>query len=231
MTYRVSTITATASVVVVQRGSDGADGGRVDLDGLFDRLTCSSYMIGIKYKDREKAHESVVPKKPRKNSKKAKQFDNQLSLVFFDSIAGKTNVKVFCNGRVQLTGIKTIEAGPAVLAHVCDVCGFERFEDYRVRMINSDWKMIGPIRLDATYQRARGLGLKTRYEPCMYPGVLVKYPVPVENGQPRILTMMIFRTGSVVITGALDMAQLDAATAYCRQVLLSDYTLLRTGGV
>ena len=88
--YRISTITATAAI-----------SSRVDLDDLYDRLACQGDIVTVKHGDRVKT--TLVAKESKRKTRKVKKsFDNQLSLVFFSPEKGTTNVKIFCNGQMQV---------------------------------------------------------------------------------------------------------------------------------
>ena len=220
MNHRISTITATASVVVVSPSSTKT---LIDLNDLFARLECSGDLVAVKHKDDDKKIPSSTQntektaRKPRKSTKVKKSFDNQLTLVFRRHAKGTTDVKIFCNGRVQLTGVKSVDDGPALLDDICVRCGFAGHADYRIRMMNTDWKLGHALRLYDVHLRARELGIKSRYEPSLYPGVLVKLPADDEGDvkKSKMLTIMVFRTGSVVVAGATALGHLDRAVEFC----------------
>ncbi len=105
---------------------------------------------------------------------------------------------------------------------------------YAVRLINSDFRFNAFLRREVLHQRliAAYPRICCSYEPCIYPGVKIEYhhnpdkPFQVfcahEGRNPRTrrcpacskVTIAVFRSGCVIVTGAQRMEQVDEAYAF-----------------
>jgi TATA-box binding protein (TBP) (component of TFIID and TFIIIB) len=125
-------------------------------------------------------------------TKKAKRFDNQATLIVktTSSPTYLLNMKVFKNGRVQITGIKNIDDGKraievliqyvhdihAVHPEIVQSIGSLLSSNYEIRLINSDFKLNFEIRREYLHALlVESYGNKCTYEPCIYPGVKLQY--------------------------------------------------------
>ena len=124
---------------------------------------------------------------------------------------------------------------------------------FQVCMMNSDYKVSKAIRRDRLYKvLVEEYGLWSSFEPTIYQGVNTKFfwnkarpagappgicvcPIPCEGGgggyaigECKQITISPFRTGSIIITGAKHVEQLEEAYQFMNGVL-SKYadTLLR----
>ena len=124
---------------------------------------------------------------------------------------------------------------------------------FQVCMMNSDYKVNKAIRRDRLYKvLVEEYGLWSSFEPTIYQGVNTKFfwnkarpagappgicvcPIPCEGGgggyaisECKQITISPFRTGSIIITGAKHVEQLEDAYTFMNSVL-SKYadTLLR----
>ena len=128
-------------------------------------------------------------------------FGNQVTLVV-STEGTRINLKVFKNGRVQLTGVKQIDQGFRVIQHLVAVLkknGLCAEPDkhkliaggYKVCMINSDLNLGFPVKRDRLFSFVRETypDVMCTYEPCNYHGVKFKYmwnsAVPTEHGMCR----------------------------------------------
>ena len=253
---RISTITATASVNYP-----------VDLKKLFDDIPLEDGVVFVEYGrvKTERITRGVhprmteaddVPTKKKHGCNTGRRFDNQTTIVMRvqDSCV---NLKVFGNGSVQMTGLKRIEDGPLAVnivvkaikavssasageiddkACVDDMTMLECV-DYRVRMINSDFRLGWPVRRDYAYVvMMREYGMRCFYEASAYPGLKIEYyynpsqdargickcedrGLSVKCSHCHKVTLVVVRSGSVIITGASTIAHLDAAHAFILEVL------------
>lgn len=174
-------------------------------------------------------------------------FGNQATLVFRGSDGRSVNTKIFLNGGVQMTGLKTVSQGPEVLrmleAMLRDVQGavvhpeMLRASDFSVCLINSDFDIGFRVKRD---KLVRSMALhhprvSCSYEPCIYPGVKIKFMWSERDrrsgacscadrccgkgdgsgeGRCRKVTVSVFQSGKVIITGAHTEDQLQAAYAF-----------------
>lgn len=256
MSYRVSTITATASV---------GHGVRVDLDRFFEGLSpeppaadAGVYVTYVEHGARRGAEprsKGVQRRHPRRRAG-ARAFSNQVTVVITWVPAGAlpfvVNVKCFQNGNVQMTGLREIPQGPRVVSlvaalmlgagAVADPASVEPCE-YRVRLINSDFRLGRPVRRDALHRVVRAeYGVRASFEPCIYPGVKIQYfwnpdgTAPADGrcrcatpcsgkgtdektGACKKVTVSVFQSGCVIVTGAQSYEQVDAACAFITRVV------------
>lgn len=119
-------------------------------------------------------------------------FGNQVTVVFVvaSSALGpkKVSTKVFSNGSVQLAGVRRIDQGPLVVAHLVDWFrrSMQRADEAatpppavpacQVALINANFDVGIHLRRDRLQQCVRdAYRTVCSYEPCVYPGVKIKY--------------------------------------------------------
>lgn len=201
------------------------------------------------------------------------------------SSASEVNIKIFKNGNVQITGIKTVEQGGRCLQHLANIirnAAFQQRQDdhmlpikeiekskgdesgarscfvsdpdlikpagYKVCLINSDSKVEWNLRRDKLYDvLSSKYSLICGFEPCIYPGVKIQYAwnrstLEAQRGTPsegtccckgrctgkgtgngegdcRRITIAVFRSGCIIVTGAHTYDQLDDAYAFLKRIL------------
>lgn len=194
--YKISTITAIGSV-----------NAGIDIGCLYKhcRILGLERGIGIvhaEYVDDKKLRVTRGPaigaKKRRKtyrcamtgptDEKPPRRFDNQATFhvrINSDSPGYVINSKVFKNGNVQMTGVRTIDDGRACIevlvtairyVHskgeaVTNAVGDLRCERFKICMINSDFKMPFKINNPALQSYLMATDLISIYEPSIYPAV------------------------------------------------------------
>jgi TATA-box binding protein (TBP) (component of TFIID and TFIIIB) len=126
-----------------------------------------------------------------------------------------------------------------------DVAMLERPSNYSIRMINSDFKMGFPIRRDLLY-KAWLTEYKhiCSYEPCIYQGVKIQYFFNMDKGVVgaerdgickcavpcslrrknedvpcRKVTIAVFQSGSVIVTGGRSLEQIDEVYEFIKGAL------------
>ena len=192
--YRISTITATGCV-----------GTNVNLDILYNCLEISlvkeggfsNENEGIVYIEYGKKKSETVFKGyskkfsvTRRKVKPTKRFDNQVTIVYKTAISN-SNIKVFRNGNVQITGIKSIEHGSCVVDKIIEILRdlyqnkdkevIENIDElkninFKIRLINTDYKVGFAIKRDLLYKIIKNdYGVVCNYEPVIYPGVKLHY--------------------------------------------------------
>ena len=174
-----------------------------------------------------------------------KRFDNQLTLVFTEN-ENKYNAKLFKNGNVQITGVKDAEKGREAVdfiikatreAHVLSgdvLTHVDQLENinYRTRLINSDFKVNFEIRLDHLFTLMTSkYDIICSYEPCIYPGAKIEYYYPTggrclcegfcngKSEQCKKITIAVFQSGCIIITGANCMDHVKVAYKFICDVL------------
>lgn len=241
---RISTITATAGV-----------NSPVDLKKLFDEIPLGDAIVFAEYgrvkteritRGRHPKHPVVAgDEKPMALRKVKKRFDNQTTLVMLIGDSA-VNMKVFANGSLQMTGLKRVEDGEDAIAalvgelrttHIAEDPTAVKAVNYKVRMINSDFKIGFSVRRDHLYSLMLKTRMRCSYEPTIYPGVKVDYYFRGTEGKNggicecadrgmsmkcahcHKITLVVFRSGSVIITGASDPAHLAEANRYLVKML------------
>lgn len=166
------------------------------------------------------------------------KFGNQVTLY---SLADRVSIKLFKNGSVHLTGVKS---EGMLFSKVRQVVDFFRMalevdvqvSDIKIVMINSDFDAGLSIHRErfCDYMRAFNSGILFSYEPCIYQGVVVKYmcndaPQSARGvcqcgaekcsgkgrghgcGHCRKVSIILFHSGKIIITGAVTMPQVYEA--------------------
>lgn len=221
---RISTMTALCDM--------GCD---ISLDDLYRTLQINDVIKCVEYQDNPvKGVKKKKKKKKNVTSGKKKCFYNQLTVIIH-IMEKDVNVKIFKNGKIQITGIKTQENGIAAAKHVSSIIKDSTgIKDYRTVLINSDFNIGFPIRRNELYNiLVKKYNLFVSFEPCIYPGVNAKYFWNTQNsnydegvcmcthkcsgkgqgngnGDCKRITMSSFQSGTVIITGANTIEQLHA---------------------
>jgi hypothetical protein len=193
MKYRITTITAVASLSAA-RG--------IHLPALFWRADLRrAGATRATFRGMERWTEHDVFFRGKSN---ARAFANQVSITFpHEGSAGAVSVKVFGNGRVQMTGARTMdEARRVIEALAAQAPGADGWDDLRPCMLNAYASLGAHVDRAALAAAARASFERVAYEPCAYPAVKLR-------GYGAVV--MVFRTGTVMITGATRMSQIDAA--------------------
>lgn len=112
--------------------------------------------------------------------------------------------------------------------------------DNKIRLINSDFKAGIDIKRDKLYKiLQRTYGIFCSYEPCIYPGAKVQFywndnkseqtgvcdcknncnGKGIGNGECKKITIAVFQSGCIIITGAQTRHQIDDAYNFICKVL------------
>lgn len=215
----------------------------INLNEVYEKTPIDNYVTFIEYGlDKPvKGYSEKLNKKKRKNKVK-KTFYNQLTLHVNQ---GKIiNVKLFNNGKIQLTGLKYMEQGEELLNKLINY--FIELEilnkgskiiKYRIVMVNSDFDLCEVVDgIDHNYEINReelhrsvsNIGLYSSFEPCIYPGVNMKYFINTNtndglckcnsvcdgkglangDGDCKKITIAVFKSGKTIITGGQNKEQI-----------------------
>lgn len=154
-----------------------------------------------------------------KRGKVKKNFFNQATITYRDNTT--KSIKVFTNGKLQMTGITSLIEGLRVARKVFEIvseCTGTNINvtDVRVAMINSDFCIRKNVNLPRLQNDIINRDVACGYDPDTYPGLKVKY-----NG----VSIFIFSTGSVVVTGSKSLKELrDAFSFISTTITESDAT-------
>ena len=237
---RISTMTAVSSI-----NSD------INLDNLYQNIETDSIVSYIEHGSLgTKGHSQKAQRKTRKPQKK-KTFFNQTTLHV--NCEKTVNVKLFNNGKVQMTGLKYEGHGDKVLEalipvlqrldtnHQSKVLSTSEitFTPMNIACINSDFSLGYSIKRDILHKEIVEAGYYSSYEPCIYPGVNIKYYYNTEtnhgickccavcngkgdgcgDGKCKKITIAVFKSGKAIITGARSKNQLDVAYKFITEFI------------
>ena len=161
-----------------------------------------------------------VRSKPRKR-KQSTAFYNQLTMCH-----GSKSVKVFNNGSMHVTGCTSptefVDIATTVCALMGEVAGLESSDgsegifltDFCIQMINLNFAAGTHIYLQRLRDVCASMGFVASYDADVYPGLNVKLPV---DGQR--VTVLIFRSGKIIITGAKKSSHLQQAHEIITRIL------------
>lgn len=195
----------------------------------------------------------------RRKVKPSKRFDNQVTIVYRTKEQNNLNIKTFRNGNIQMTGIKNIDQGSITVDYMLNILRkiYENKDknvigdindlhkaDYKIRLINTDYKVGFQIKRDILYKVLKNeYGNICNYEPVIYPGVKIHYFYNESNSQKdgickcykkchdlkcgtgigqnncKKITIAVFQSGCIIITGSQTKKQIDECYGYINEVL------------
>jgi hypothetical protein len=276
--YRVSTITCNASITTT-----------INLVELFNKLDLGED-IGFIWIESGLTKRGVYPKKKKKpsQSKQKKCFDNQITVIYKFADGYYPNIKIFRNGNIQMTGIRTENDGKEIVnmitneliklanielsniankdaddaddaddendANSLTIVGNKEtisHKDFIIRMINCDFGVPFKIRRKNLHQLliSNKYGNTCSFQPLTYPGVKLQYYWNINhtqnsgickctascygkgsgegNGNCKKVTIAIFDSGKILITGANSFAQVNKAYEFICKVIMDNQDELK----
>jgi TATA-box binding protein (TBP) (component of TFIID and TFIIIB) len=199
----------------------------IDVASVWDSLESACTLYGL---------DMPSPESPKK---KAKTFFNQLTIK-----ANKTSIKLFSNGSVQVTGVKSPVHFADVMDRTCSALGSllgttPSLDSASISLINAVFSASVRLPLRILRQAFEDAGHSASYDPDAYPGVNAKIFL-----DPNYVTVMIFTSGTVIISGAktpehvssvydtvctiietLDFEMNESPPAHCSAGTLSMYSI------
>jgi len=136
---------------------------------------------------------------PESITKRPKTFFNQLTIK-----SASTSIKLFSNGAVHVTGAKSPVHFIDVMDRVCTalavvVDSSPILDSASISMINAIFSAARLLPLRVLRQAFETAGHSASYDPDAYPGINAKISVPDQRNE---ITVMIFTTGNIIISGA-----------------------------
>ena len=125
---------------------------------------------------------------PKKKSTKKRYFFNQMTIHL--TLDKTINMKLFNNGGIQMTGLKTHTQGrhaitrflqetttypPEILRKIFPTTTEPVITDMKMVMINSDFDIGYPLHREALHRAIIQAGLYSSFDTSIYPGVNIKY--------------------------------------------------------
>tara|TARA_Y100000996_G_scaffold413883_1_gene403226 strand:- start:26 stop:757 length:732 start_codon:yes stop_codon:yes gene_type:complete len=242
MDYRISTITCISEL-----------SNYIDLHKLYTNLEINDNIKYIEYGiDKYKGYAKKRGKKSRKSNKK-KTFFNQLTIhLYYNKLI---NIKLFNNGKIQLTGINNISSITNIILLLIkelsnkDIIDAEtKILNYKIVLINSDFDIGYKVNREVLYRYMIENNIFSTYEPCTYPGVNIKYYFNNNNNNTGIcqcdsichgkldgngnnrckkITIAVFKSGKIIITGGQNIIQVNSAFKFINNILINNYKLFK----
>ena len=168
---------------IVQIGKISSE---INLRELAEYLCINDRVLYIEYGSEISKGDNL--EKIKKSKKIKKFFYNQVTLHIW--LGKRINMKIFNNGRIQMTGIKnelqgneTIQLFIEEINKISDenkIKIFDSTEIYQVEpiqtvLINSDFDIYFEVNREILHRLIVDRGYYSSYEPCTYPGVNIKY--------------------------------------------------------
>lgn len=230
---KISTITITASLNTL-----------IDLDVFYQNVSIIQHTDitpdndGFTYIEYGKKNENVIYCKgfhkkltiSHRKKKTGKRFDNQITVILRLYISDKydqANLKIFKNGNIQMAGVKSINHGNMIMEYMKNLLKSIKnitltdsveISNFKIQLINSDFKAGFTIKREKLYKliQLEYSDVFCSFEPCIYPGVKIQYKI-VETG--KHVTIAVFRSGCVIITGAREIDETDRAYKFIYDLL------------
>ncbi|MCK5712822.1 MAG: DnaJ domain-containing protein, partial [Hyphomicrobiaceae bacterium] len=135
----------------------------------------------------------------------------------------KVAVLIFRNGNLVCTGAKTFAQARYMLKRTAQMLrdiGYSGAEIVRMNIRNMVGKAQLPCRIDRE-RMAREIPAYATFDPAHFPGVSVKHPLTgARNPFKKTITLLVFNSGRIVITGTQSKPLADAALARIKPLLV-----------
>lgn len=253
---RISTMTATCNI-----------SSNVNLKIVSKYLPINDFIRYIEYANEITRGTKTKHISDKKASKK-KLFYNQITIIV-NILGSYTNIKLFNNGSISMTGLKSMEGGiNAIHSLIEELSNIQGeidgvilpglsnpscvLKDFDIVLINSDFYTGFEIkRSELHHLLVTDYKIFSSYEPCIYPGVNSKFywnkdyrDLPHKgkcyctvqcngkgrgagNGDCKKITIATFQSGSVIITGARNMQQVEDAYKFINNIFDTHFEYLK----
>jgi TATA-box binding protein (TBP) (component of TFIID and TFIIIB) len=185
----------------------------------------------------------------KNKAKKKKYFYNQATIEIKPENNNEINIKIFNNGSVQMTGCKNTIDVIEVLETLCrelkvvrgvmdldnsiivekpfvtqpEKLSIRFIKDLNIRMINSNFDIGFKINRNALNDILLEEGYETTFEPNVHACVNVKY----NYKDRKRVSVFVFASGAVIITGANSCNQIKEAYEFINKKLYNNYKIIR----
>lgn len=175
----------------------------IELSELAQALQCNEHILYIEHGDAiRKGSDGKKSARKHKKQKPKKYFYNQVTIHMPREEDKRVNMKIFNNGRVQMTGV--IKSGQGLEKirglvqqlnllspeHREKIFGHSEVVEYiqetETVLINSNFDIGFEIDREALHRLIIHTGYYSSYEPGIYPGVNIKYYYNSSNTSPGI---------------------------------------------
>ena len=185
----------------------------------------------------------------KKTIKKVSPFYNQVTVVVrvyegdYEDLNNekKLNIKLFKNGSIQISGLKTLEYTNRALnklvhrlsevkaklndGKIEEISFIDNqnltVNDFNIYMINSNYKVKMQIDRSKLFNLLLKKKIKASYEKCIRACVIVKFTPEKINEEEKEVSIFIFEKGNVIITGARNITHIIESYEYINNILLT----------
>ena len=215
---KISTMTATSKIKIPQE---------LDMKTVFEKLDINKNIVFVEWNDSRKGFNPKNESLKKKKNKKV--FFNQITVII-NVQNDFNNIKLFNNGAISMTGVKSAENARKSIQILIDNLKIEgcEIDKFDIVWINSDYDCGYEIKRSNLHQLlVNEYNIFSSFESCIYPGVMSKFfwnkdykNVPdkllgrcyCENecngkgigegdGNCKKITISVFQSGSVIIGG------------------------------
>lgn len=196
-------------------------------------ITCRRTMAGT-----VRRGEKVMKTNGHTRVYKKAPFDNQVTVVFKTREGNFVNMKVFRTGKTQMTGARSRKSGEECVLRLKSLLGLgSGVPQVNCHLMNAVFDHGRPIDREALYRKVReDHGIMVSFQPEIHPSVKIGFysnasntgkcqaKTPCEGKEHdccKKVTIMVFHTGKVILTGATRESQIDQAFDYITGVLRS----------
>lgn len=187
-------------------------------------------IVQITYGAEKETNRTILPEnkkaKAKRNKKNKKTFYNQATVLIKSKSYNNTpNVKLFKNGTIQMTGIKSLKNFIEISETLCnelrkvkaivdkktmknvivkkfvsnpEKVSVDEIKNLSIRMINSNFNIGFKINREKFYKLLLSQKVNCTYESCAHAGVNIKHAF--REGEQ--VSIFVFESGAIIITGA-----------------------------
>jgi TATA-box binding protein (TBP) (component of TFIID and TFIIIB) len=211
----------------------------VNLKYIFKLVKLNDILVGMKYKNEVKQTEEVNMKISEKT------FNNQLTMKLKIAEDKFVSVKIFLNGSIQIAGSKSIEQINKSIEclikilkkryfveslneeiHLVESYNFA-IKDFKINMINSNFYVNYKINIENLYPLITKKGVKARFEPLSHRCVNIKFVPEGANERDKPISIFVFESGSIIITGARNGNNIKAAYEFITNTLDENSSIIK----
>ncbi len=180
--------------------------------------------------------------------KKKGAFYNCFTIIYrikIKKVFREIHIKIFKTGKIEIPGVKDDSILNNVLDKLIDLfnntlnINIKSINNLETILINSNFNCGFNINREnlVTILQTK-YNISTTYDPCSYPGIMCKLYYTVNNNdqisidninlekENKIISFMIFRTGSILIVGKCSENILYYIYDYLKNILSSEYNLI-----
>ena len=183
---------------------------------LYDEGKCDYRVVGMECFDKPIVGEQIKKKRGKLSTRK---FRNQLTMIVWSRLSQKhIKVKMFRTGKAQMTGVQSEDDGQGCVRYLVGVLNDRRMvlelsgelrwdvSQWSIAMMNGDFDIGKKISREYLHSIiCPQYNVVSNLDADTYPGVIMKH-----NFGGKQITVSVFSSGKVIITGANAMDQIES---------------------